>query len=295
MKADSVVEVISLLDEARVEVWLDGGWGVDALLEVETRAHRDLDVIVSVADVPALRKALAAAGFREKPGGTSSGFVLADERGREVDVHAIQFDSRGCGVFALPDGRRWPFPPSAFAGRGRVGARSVRCLSAEAQVQCHGQGYAPTDKDLADMEQLQERFGVVLPLALCRQAQPRAERAPVLAELVAREPIFHRPELGTTRRDFENMVEPDFWEVGASGRRYGRADVLDLLEKRHQTPHDDPWETSDFQCREIAPDDFLLTYTLRQNARVTRRATLWRRRDGAWRIAYHQGTLVLDS
>ena len=220
--------------------------------------------------------------------------MLADERGREVDVHAIQFDSRGRGVFALPDGRRWPFPPSAFAGRGRVGARSVRCLSAEAQVQCHGQGYAPTEKDLADMERLQERFGVVLPLALCRQAQPRAERAPVLAELVAREPIFHRPELGTTRRDFENMVEPDFWEVGASGRRYGRAEVLDLLEKRHQTPHDDPWETSDFQCREIAPDDFLLTYTLRQNARVTRRATLWRRRDGAWRIAYHQGTLVED-
>ena len=90
------------------------------------------------------------------------------------------------------------------------------------------------------------------------------------------------------------MVEPDFWEVGASGRRYDRAEVLDLLEKRHQAPRDDPWETFDFQCREIAPDAYLLTYTLRQKARVTRRSTLWRRRDGAWRIAYHQGTLVED-
>jgi hypothetical protein len=294
MDADSVLEVLALLDAASVEVWLDGGWGVDALLEAETRAHRDLDVISSVSDVPRLRGALAAAGFREKPGGTAGGFVLSDARGREVDVHAIRFDSRGCGVFALPDGRRWPFPQSAFAGRGRVGARSVRCLSAEAQVQCHGQGYAPAEKDLADMERLQERFGVVLPLALCRQALARGERANVLAELVAREPIFHRPELGTTRRDFEGMVEPDFWEVGASGRRYGRAEVLDLLEKRHQSPHEDPWETSDFECREIAPDDFLLTYTLRQNERVTRRSTLWRRRGGAWRIAYHQGTLVQD-
>jgi hypothetical protein len=292
MNAESVVEVLALLEAAAVEVWLDGGWGVDALLEAETRAHGDLDVILNVADLPKLRSALAAARFREKPGGTATNFVLADTRGREVDVHAIQFDSRGRGVFALPDGGSWPFPASTFAGRGRVGARSVRCLSAEAQVQCHGQGYAPTEKDLADMERLQERFGVVLPLALCRQAQARAEPTPVLAELIAREPIFHRPELGTTRADFENMVEPDFWEVGASGRRYGRTEVLDLLEQRHQAPHDDPWETSDFQCREIAPDAYLLTYTLRQNARVTRRSTLWRRRDGGWRIAYHQGTLV---
>jgi hypothetical protein len=39
----------------------------------------------------------------------------------------------------------------------------------EAQVQCYGQGYLPTESDLADMQRLQERFGVVLPLILCRQ------------------------------------------------------------------------------------------------------------------------------
>jgi len=42
----------------------------------------------------------------------------------------------------------------------------------------------------------------------------------VLEELIKREPIFHRPEFGTTRADFENMTSPDFWEIGASGRRY---------------------------------------------------------------------------
>ena len=116
--------------------------------------------------------------------------------------------------------------------------------------------------------------------------------AGVLAELIQREPIFHRPELGTSRRDFEAMTEPDFWEVGASGRRYGREYVLDTLEERHRTPHDDPWETHGFHCSEVAPDNYLLTYTLHQGERVTRRATLWRRRAGAWRIVYHQGTLV---
>ena len=62
----------------------------------------------------------------------------------------------------------------------------------------------------------------------------------VLAELVRREPIFHRPEFGTTRADFEKMTSEDFWETGASGRRYSRQFVLDELEKRFAAPHEDP-------------------------------------------------------
>src|SRR5215813_1182527 len=46
------------------------------------------------------------------------------------------------------------------------------------------------------------------------------ELAPILAELSSREPIFHRPEFGTTRADFERMMADDFWEVGASGASY---------------------------------------------------------------------------
>ncbi len=70
-------------------------------------------------------------------------FVSADLLGREVDVHAITFDDRGYGLFQLSDGRQWPFPPSAFRGQGRIAGREVRCLSAEAQVQCHAQGVRP--------------------------------------------------------------------------------------------------------------------------------------------------------
>ena len=168
MSAESVLEILALLDAAAVEVWLDGGWGVDALLGEQTRSHDDLDVIVDVRDAPKLEQALVTAGFARKPGGTPTGFVLVDSLGREVDVHAIRFDDRGHGRFQLADGREWPFPPSAFRGQGRVAGREARCLSAEAQVQCHGQGYTPTEEDLRDMELLQARFGVVLPLHLCR-------------------------------------------------------------------------------------------------------------------------------
>ena len=121
------------------------------------------------------------------------------------------------------------------------------------------------------------------------------ELSEVLAALSLREPIFHRPELGTTRADFENMTADDFREVGASGRCYSREYVLEELEKRYAVPHADIWETMDFLCRRLAPDVYLLTYTLLQNReRRTRRSTIWRRTTVGWKIVYHQGTMVQE-
>jgi hypothetical protein len=117
----------------------------------------------------------------------------------------------------------------------------------------------------------------------------------VLNELIRREPIFHRPEFGTTRADFERMTEAIFWEVGASGRRYSRQFVLDELEKRYENPGKDVWQARDFYCMEIAADNYLLTYTLAQGSRVTRRSTIWRRTAEGWKVVYHQGTIVEGS
>jgi hypothetical protein len=115
----------------------------------------------------------------------------------------------------------------------------------------------------------------------------------VQRELEAREPIYHRPELGTSRAHFEDMTEPGFWETGASGRRYGREWVLDTVVERHARGEEYVWDASDFYCQELAPDLYLLTYTLVEDGtRVTRRATLWRRHGAQWRIVYHQGTVV---
>ena len=120
-----------------------------------------------------------------------------------------------------------------------------------------------------------------------------ADLTTVLAELSSREPIFHRPEFGTTRADFKRMTEAEFWEVGASGRKYSREFVLDELEKRHTAPHEDVFETSDFHCQMLAEDVYLFTYTLLQDkSRHTRRSTIWRRTGGAWKAVYHQGTIV---
>ena len=120
----------------------------------------------------------------------------------------------------------------------------------------------------------------------------REEHLDVMAELMAREPLFHREEFGTTRQDYENMTEPDFWEVGASGRRYGRDRIVESLEGRYKNFTYETWYIEDFQCRKIAQDCYLTTYTLFQDDRQSRRSTIWRRAEGNWKIFYHQGTPV---
>jgi len=115
----------------------------------------------------------------------------------------------------------------------------------------------------------------------------------VLDELRRREPIFHHPGFGTSRADYARMTAEDFWEIGASGQRYSRDFVLDVLDARRSHPVDESdWESRDFHVRESAPDVYPLTYTLRQGARLTRRSTTWQRVGEDWKIVFHQGTVV---
>ena len=139
-----------------------------------------------------------------------------------------------------------------------------------------------------------------VPESWLRELEPTLTTAPelegVLAELSSREPIFHRPEFGTTRADFERMTTEDYWETGASGRRYSRQSVLDILPDRFSVPHADVWETRGFHCRKLSEDTYLLTYTLLQyDQRLTRRSTIWRSTPDGWKIVYHQGTIVQDA
>lgn len=116
----------------------------------------------------------------------------------------------------------------------------------------------------------------------------------ITAELAAREPLFHRPEFGTTRQDFDRMMAEEFWEVGASGQVYSRAAVLDTLEQRHRQPVVEDLAVTNFGCQRLAADLFLTTYTLNQAGRVSRRASIWRHTPEGWQVVYHQGTIMAD-
>jgi hypothetical protein len=114
-----------------------------------------------------------------------------------------------------------------------------------------------------------------------------------LQELARLESIFHRPEMGQTRADLEKLIAEDFWEVGASGKRYSKQFVLEVLEKRLADQQPDVWQTSDFYCRSLSTDVYLLAYTLIQNnVRKTLRSSIWQRSTDGWKCVYHQGTVV---
>lgn len=47
MRASDVIMIINALAAAGVDAWLDGGWGVDALVGEQTRPHDDLDLVIA--------------------------------------------------------------------------------------------------------------------------------------------------------------------------------------------------------------------------------------------------------
>ncbi|WP_031478586.1 nucleotidyltransferase domain-containing protein [Streptomyces bicolor] len=159
MTAGDVLSVLSLLHEARADVWIGGGWGIDALLGEQTRDHRDLDLMHRRDQEPAVVAALAAAGFVETLDWRPVRFVLTAPDGQQIDLHPLVFAEDGSAQQAsLEPSRPFIYPTSCFV-TGTIGGTSVPCLSAQQQVYFH-QGYEPTDHDRHDMAQLRREFGI---------------------------------------------------------------------------------------------------------------------------------------
>ena len=51
--------LVSRLSADSVAVWIDGGWGVDALLGRQHRSHEDLDLVVEISTIPRVLNVLA--------------------------------------------------------------------------------------------------------------------------------------------------------------------------------------------------------------------------------------------
>jgi lincosamide nucleotidyltransferase A/C/D/E len=167
MEMDGVIEVLELLETAMVPVWLDGGWGVDALVGAETRRHSDLDLAIDRDDLNSARETLERQGFHHDEAirpGLPARLVMRDEKSREVDFHPLLFDEAGNGWQQLSqDGRAWGcYPARDLEWAGVIGGRSVRCLSPQLQLRFR-MGYEWSERDEHDIRLLIERFGVPAP------------------------------------------------------------------------------------------------------------------------------------
>ncbi|MET9683055.1 nucleotidyltransferase domain-containing protein [Streptomyces coeruleorubidus] len=159
MTAQDVLSVLKVLRQAEVEVWIGGGWGIDALIGEQTRDHRDLDLVHRREQEAAVVAALAEEGFAETLDWRPVRFVVSAPDGREIDLHPLVFADDGSGEQAsLEPERPFRYPASCFV-TGTIRGTTVPCLSAEQQVHFH-QGYQPTDRDRHDMAQLRRVFGI---------------------------------------------------------------------------------------------------------------------------------------
>lgn len=171
MNSDDVIHVADALEAVGVTVWVDGGWGIDALLGEETRPHDDLDMIILADDIEAAIRATRELGFHMMTDELPQGFVLRDAADRRLDFHPVRLRRDGSAVQPIrdqgDDDGEWVFSGPGLQGREWFGGRPIRCLTPEEQAerasdQPRAAGYEPDEQDRWDMLLLGDRFGITL-------------------------------------------------------------------------------------------------------------------------------------
>lgn len=92
--------------------------------------------------------------------------------------------------------------------------------------------------------------------------------------------------------DLRDLVAEDFFEIGASGRTYNKAEVLAAIE----TAPLRKFQVEDFKIVANGEDWALVTYRAGERtpelSTTSLRSTLWVERGGKWQIVFHQGTNI---
>jgi RimJ/RimL family protein N-acetyltransferase len=152
MHEADVLDVLDALATRTIPVWVAGGWGIDALIGRKTRDHADLDLACPAEHEATVVDVLLQRGYRIVLDYRPARVALADDDGRELDLHPVRFDQRGHGVQPGLRGEEFHYGPDAFAS-GQVGGRPVACLAAEQQIRFHS-GYKLRERDHQDLANL---------------------------------------------------------------------------------------------------------------------------------------------
>ncbi|MFJ2022728.1 DUF4440 domain-containing protein [Streptomyces sp. NPDC087897] len=105
------------------------------------------------------------------------------------------------------------------------------------------------------------------------------------------------PAVRLSRSAAEALLDPEFVEVGASGRRWTYEEMLAALPDLDGGDVNGPrFEPAGMTGVVLAPGLVHLTYECVIDGARSLRSSLWRRPEGesSWRMYYHQGTPVRD-
>ncbi|GIE36699.1 aminoglycoside nucleotidyltransferase [Actinoplanes italicus] len=144
-------------------MWIDGGWGVDALMGGQTRGHGDLDVAIEARHLSPFLAGLSDHGFVRvgEDGATAWNFLMRNATGAVVDLHVIILDANGDGVLGPPEAGQ-AYPAESLTGRGKIADRIVDCIAAAWAVKFRD-AYPGDADDRADVLALCRRFELPVP------------------------------------------------------------------------------------------------------------------------------------
>ena len=155
MDKNEVTALLDLFDTHAIEIYIDGGWAVDALLGKQTRVHNDLDIATPHVYVPQIRELLIDRRYKDffRDDTRDCNFVMADNYGHQIDIHSYE----GNIIFGVP------YPFQSLTGKGCINGYKVKCISAEWLVKFHT-GYPLDHNDYKDVLALCNHFSIDLPI-----------------------------------------------------------------------------------------------------------------------------------
>ncbi|MER6184139.1 DUF4440 domain-containing protein [Streptomyces sp. NPDC001652] len=99
------------------------------------------------------------------------------------------------------------------------------------------------------------------------------------------------PEVRASPARVLALLDPEFTEIGASGRRWDAESILSVT-SGGSVSAESPVEVSEMSGAVLAPGVVHLTYFAENQGRRTWRSSLWRLTETGWRMYFHQGTLT---
>lgn len=163
MQLSTVMNLCRTFERAGLAFWVDGGWGVDALLGEQTRPHSDLDLAMHFADISGVQRALESLGYERlnRPEDRVWNPVQQHPTDGSVDLHGFVRDASGNGVLGEPSENSM-YPAGALGGVGMLGDVAVRCIAAPFVLQFRN-GFEPRAVDHHDVAALCTRFDLERP------------------------------------------------------------------------------------------------------------------------------------
>lgn len=161
MSEHDVIDLLKVAESLGITIWIGGGWGVDALIGIQTRPHNDLDVYLEKRNADSFIEMLKSKGYAETKTEytTNSHTVWQTLSGHMLDLHLIEF-RQGDAETLYFEGQA--YPRYVLDGTGKIASLTVQCFTAEAQLLFH-QGYEYGEKDIHDVRLLCKTFGLDLP------------------------------------------------------------------------------------------------------------------------------------